>query len=57
MDPFLSDNDEIWGHLEGLSDEYNKTGLDSDKSINSEKEFVCNNCGKINKYILTDGDY
>ena len=56
MDPFLSDNDEIWTHLEGLNESNNpKSGLHA--VIDVDKEFVCTNCGQVNKYILTDGDY
>lgn len=57
MDPFLSDNDEIWTHLEGLSELNDPDPSNIHEFIDVDKEFVCNNCGQVNKYILTDGDY
>ena len=55
MDPFLSDNDEIWEQLEGLNNEYNNDDLTP--PIDNEKEFRCSNCGSLNGYVLIDGDY
>lgn len=58
MDPFLSDTDEIWNQLQGLTSKLEDAdGLLTESMIDSEKEFVCANCGKMNKYVLTDGDY
>ena len=57
MDPFLSDNDEIWTHLEGLSESNNPKQSSIHELIDVDKEFVCTNCGQVNKYVLTDGDY
>ena len=57
MDPFLSDNDEIWTHLEGLSELNCPKESNTYELIDVDKEFVCTNCGQVNRYILTDGDY
>ena len=58
MDPFLSDTDEIWNQLQGLTSKLEDAdGRLTESMIDSEKEFICANCGKMNKYVLTDGDY
>lgn len=57
MDPFLSDNDEIWAQLEGLNKEQNLDESSSRSSTDCEKGFRCSNCGSINRYVLIDGDY
>jgi transcription initiation factor TFIIB len=54
MDPFLSDNDDIWAQLEGLTSQENPSDCNT---LDDDKEFKCSNCYAINRYVLIDGDY
>lgn len=55
----LSDDDEIWAQLYNLSsDTNNACNVSHEYTENvSDKEYRCSNCGEINEYMLSDGDF